>query len=63
MHYDRRFHSFLILWTSQTLSRLGSSLTPFALVLWSYGETSSALATAGLTVSLYIPCDGTSRRA
>lgn len=50
MHYDRRFHSFLILWTSQTLSRLGSSLTPFALVLWSYGETSSALATAGLTV-------------
>lgn len=55
MHYDRRFSTFLILWTSQTLSRLGSSLTPFALVLWAYGETSSALATAGLTVSLYIP--------
>ena len=55
MHYDRRFHSFLILWTSQTLSRLGSSLTPFALVLWAYSETSSALATAGLTVSLYLP--------
>ena len=45
----------LLLWATQTLSRLGSSLTPFALILWAYGKTGSALSTALLTVSSYVP--------
>ena len=36
-------------------ARLGSSLTPFALILWAYGKTGSALSTALLTVSSYVP--------
>ena len=55
MKDDKSFNSFIILWATQTLSRLGSSLTPFALVLWAYGQTGSALDTALLTVSSYLP--------
>lgn len=55
MKDKKSFNSFIILWATQTLSRLGSSLTPFALVLWAYGQTGSALDTALLTVSSYLP--------
>lgn len=30
------FHSFLILWSTQSLSQLGSCITSFALTLWLY---------------------------
>ena len=46
---------FLTLWATQSLSHLGSSMTSFALVLWSYTQTGSALATALLSVSTYAP--------
>ena len=55
MKDEKNFTNFIVLWSTQTLSRLGSSLTPFALILWSYGETGSALSTALLTVSSYVP--------
>lgn len=46
---------FLILWSSQALSSLGSSMTSFALIIWSYEQEGSALATALLTVCSYAP--------
>ena len=55
MKDEKNFNNFILLWATQTLSRLGSSLTPFALILWAYGETGSALSTALLTVSSYVP--------
>ncbi len=55
MKDEKNFSNFIVLWATQTLSRLGSSLTPFALILWAYGESGSALSTALLTVSTYIP--------
>ena len=55
MKDEKKFRNFILLWATQTLSRLGSSLTPFALILWAYGETGSALSTALLTVSSYVP--------
>ena len=55
MKDEKKFSNFIVLWVTQTLSRLGSSLTPFALILWAYGETGSALSTALLTVSSYVP--------
>lgn len=45
----------LILWSTQSLSQLGSSMTAFALVLWSYSRYGSALATALLTICSYAP--------
>ena len=47
--------SFLILWFTQLLSTLGSSMTSFALVLWSYQDQGSALTTALLSVCSYAP--------
>lgn len=55
MDNEKNFKDFIILWLTQSLSRLGSSLTPFALILWAYGETGSAMSTALLTVSSYAP--------
>ena len=46
---------FLILWSTQSLSTLGSSMTSFALVLWSYRDQGSALTTALLSVCSYAP--------
>lgn len=46
---------FLILWSTQSLSTLGSSMTAFALVLWSYQSQGSALFTALLSVCSYAP--------
>lgn len=46
---------FLILWSTQAFSALGSSMTSFALVIWSYQQQGSALTTAGLTVCFYAP--------
>lgn len=47
--------SFLILWATQSFSALGSAMTNFALVIWLYGESGSALQTALLTVCSYAP--------
>ncbi len=46
---------FLILWSTQSVSQLGSSITTFALTLWLYEKTGSALSTATLTICSYIP--------
>lgn len=51
----KELKSFLILWSTQSLSQLGSSLTAFALTLWLYEETGSALSTAVLTICSYLP--------
>lgn len=46
---------FLILWSTQSISQLGSSMTGFALTLWLYEKTGSSLGTAALTICSYAP--------
>ena len=46
---------FLILWLTQGLSGLGSSMTSFALTLWLYEQTGSALKTSLLGICSYAP--------
>ncbi len=46
---------FLILWSTQSVSQLGSSITAFALTLWLYEKTGSSLSTAALTICSYAP--------
>lgn len=43
---------FLRLWSTQTFSVLGSSMTSFALVIWAYEQSGSALSTVGVLVLL-----------
>ncbi|MBQ6560380.1 MAG: MFS transporter [Erysipelotrichaceae bacterium] len=46
---------FYALWITQSLSQLGSSITAFALTLWLYEKTGSALSTAALAICTYLP--------
>jgi diaminobutyrate-2-oxoglutarate transaminase len=46
---------FLLLWASQSLLLLGSSLTRFALGLWAFGQTGKALDFTGLVASSLLP--------
>ena len=50
-----RLKPYLLLWSTQTLSALGSGMTSYALVLWLYLRTGSALQTALLSVCSYAP--------
>lgn len=51
----RELKNFLILWSTQSVSQLGSSITAFALTLWLYEKTGSSLSTAALTICSYAP--------
>ncbi|MCI8505961.1 MAG: MFS transporter [Lachnospiraceae bacterium] len=46
---------FFILWSTQSISQLGSSMTGFALTLWLYEKTGSSLGTAALAICSYAP--------
>lgn len=51
----RALRPYLLLWSTQSLSALGSAMTGYALVLWLYRESGSALETALLSVCSYAP--------
>ena len=53
--FGKGLKDFLILWSTQSLSQLGSAMTSFALTLWLYETTGSALQTAALTICSYAP--------
>ncbi len=36
---EKTLKKYIILWLSQSVSGLGSSMTGFALVLWAYGQS------------------------
>ena len=52
---ENKLKDFYILWSTQSLSQLGSSITAFALTLWLYEKTGSALSTAALQICTYAP--------
>lgn len=51
----RELRPWLALWSTQSLSALGSAMTNFALVIWLYQKSGSALETALLSVCSYAP--------
>ncbi len=55
MKTNNQLRDFYILWSTQSLSQLGSAMTSFALTLWLYEKTGSALSTATLTICTYAP--------
>jgi Bacterial protein of unknown function (DUF894). len=46
---------FLILWGSQTVSGLGSSVTSYALILWVYGQQGTASSITLLSFFTLLP--------
>ena len=55
MEKTKSLKQFYILWSTQSLSHLGSAMTSFALTLWLYDKTGSALSTAALRICTYAP--------
>ena len=53
--FSKELKSYLLLWGTQSFSALGSSMTSFALVLWLYQTSGSALQTALMSVCSYAP--------
>lgn len=49
------FKKYIVLWLSQSISQLGSSMTAFALVLWTYEQTHSALSISIISFYNYVP--------
>ena len=54
-YLEKDLKNFYILWSTQSVSQLGSAMTAFALTLWLYEKTGSALSTAALTICTYAP--------
>lgn len=51
----KNIKQYLLLWSTQSLSSLGSGMTGYALVLWLYQNSGSALKTALLSICTYAP--------
>ena len=47
--------SFMLFWGSQSVSQLGSSMTSYALIIWAYKQTNSAMTVSLLTFFSYLP--------
>lgn len=52
---NKNLRAYILLWSTQSLSTLGSGMTSYALVLWLYINSGSALKTALLSVCSYAP--------
>ena len=52
---EKLFKKYVILWLSQSVSGLGSSMTGFALVLWAYGQSHSAMSVSLMSFCNYVP--------
>jgi len=46
---------FLLLWSSQAVSELGTAMTNYALVLWTYAQNETATSLSTLTVCSFLP--------
>ena len=51
----KEMRSYLLLWFTQLISGIGSAMTAYTLVIWSYTQQGSALRTALLMVCSYAP--------
>lgn len=52
---EKSFKKYILLWVSQSVSGLGSSMTGFALILWAYGQSHSALSVSMMSFCNYVP--------
>ena len=51
----KELRSFLLLWSSQTVSELGTAMTNYALVIWAYGQEGTASSITLLTLCSFLP--------
>lgn len=49
------YKRYVVFWISQFLSQLGSAMTGFALILWAYTQSRSALQVSLMSFCSYVP--------
>lgn len=49
------YKRYIVFWLSQAVSQLGSQLTGFALILWAYSQSRSAMAVSLMSFFNYVP--------
>lgn len=53
--FIKELQSFLLLWSSQTISELGTAMTNYALIIWIYGQKGTASSITLLTICSFLP--------
>ena len=51
----KQFNKYILFWLTQSISQLGSAMTSFALILWTYEQKHSAMAVSLMSFCNYIP--------
>lgn len=51
----KELRSFLLLWSSQTVSELGTAMTSYALIIWTYEQEGTASSITLLTICSFLP--------
>lgn len=49
------FRKYIVFWLSQSISQFGSAMTSFALILWTYEQSGSALSVSLMAFCNYVP--------
>lgn len=52
---NKDYKKYIVLWLSQSVSGLGSSMTGYALVLWAYGQSHSAMSVSLMSFGNFVP--------
>lgn len=55
MNKEVKFSNFVLFWISQSISQLGSAMTSFALIIWAYKQTDSAMVVSLMSFCSYMP--------
>lgn len=55
LNFIKELRSFLLLWSSQTVSELGTAMTSYALIIWIYGQKGTASSITLLTICSFLP--------
>lgn len=51
----KNYKSFILFWLSQCISQLGSAMTSFGLILWTYEQSRSAMSVSLMSFCSYVP--------
>ncbi len=51
----KNYKNFILFWLSQSVSQLGSAMTGFALILWTYEQSGSAMSVSLMSFCNYVP--------
>ena len=55
LYFINELRSFLLLWSSQTVSELGTAMTGYALIIWIYSQKGTASSITLLTICSFLP--------